>query len=517
MATEYTPYQMHHVGFENQHISTYHSWPGSPFDSSEESGIIQPPPFTSSLHRSETSSPPSNTHFALTQGAAFHSPHGGNQPIVYPESSQRTLMDDTPYLPEYEVPSRPADTPPQAAVLSGGPDPARLPRMSIDEATRHLIGPSDRYSHNAGRDTFPSRHQQNTSEPSLAPHQYSVVAQSPQAPPHSHDLPLTPRAMNNMMAEFSLSFIPPATPSPLASPISPYPDRTALRPSMLTLQMGSLEVVDDPGNHATLSSLMESSGNMSDNTHGRVFSPVTESSSPTSETRNLRAPYSQDSTYIGRYNHVSQSESSLSSPSSSTPESESPPSYSSFPNGVGAHGRTSTSATTARGTSRKNKMHRCGLCQKLFPRPSGLATHMNSHNGAKPYKCTVSGCPKAFAVRSNAKRHLRTHGVTTLPSNPHAVTPPFTVGFEVPLISHNHGSGETLPKLKWVQQDLTTRVAMEWLDSPSPSGSDDADGGPGPASPMSAVFHSGYLFGHEQGYAETPRPYHSNHAGPSSD
>ena len=32
---------------------------------------------------------------------------------------------------------------------------------------------------------------------------------------------------------------------------------------------------------------------------------------------------------------------------------------------------------------KKSKMHQCTLCFKLFPRPSGLATHMNSHSGAK--------------------------------------------------------------------------------------------------------------------------------------
>ena len=37
----------------------------------------------------------------------------------------------------------------------------------------------------------------------------------------------------------------------------------------------------------------------------------------------------------------------------------------------------------ARPAQKKSKMHQCTICLKLFPRPSGLATHMNSHSGAK--------------------------------------------------------------------------------------------------------------------------------------
>jgi len=37
----------------------------------------------------------------------------------------------------------------------------------------------------------------------------------------------------------------------------------------------------------------------------------------------------------------------------------------------------------ARSSSRKPKMHQCLTCKKWFPRPSGLATHMNVHSGAK--------------------------------------------------------------------------------------------------------------------------------------
>jgi hypothetical protein len=38
----------------------------------------------------------------------------------------------------------------------------------------------------------------------------------------------------------------------------------------------------------------------------------------------------------------------------------------------------------------KSKMHTCSLCQKSFPRPSGLRTHMNSHSGDKRMSCSIT-------------------------------------------------------------------------------------------------------------------------------
>ncbi|KAJ7052157.1 hypothetical protein C8F01DRAFT_630829 [Mycena amicta] len=67
---------------------------------------------------------------------------------------------------------------------------------------------------------------------------------------------------------------------------------------------------------------------------------------------------------------------------------------------------------------RSSKMYRCVLCGKEFPRPSGLRTHMNTHNDEQPYPCEFPGCERRFNVLSNARRHYRTHGVGRPPPSP---------------------------------------------------------------------------------------------------
>ena len=50
----------------------------------------------------------------------------------------------------------------------------------------------------------------------------------------------------------------------------------------------------------------------------------------------------------------------------------------------------------------------CSTCNKAFSRSSSLRIHSHSHTGDTPFKCSRSGCGKAFSVRSNMKRHERT-------------------------------------------------------------------------------------------------------------
>ncbi|KAJ1641969.1 hypothetical protein LPJ64_006135, partial [Coemansia asiatica] len=67
---------------------------------------------------------------------------------------------------------------------------------------------------------------------------------------------------------------------------------------------------------------------------------------------------------------------------------------------VNSHNQSSTS---------QRKRYLCTVCQKMFARPSTLATHMHSHTGEKPYECTWDNCGKRFSVMSNLRRHQRIH------------------------------------------------------------------------------------------------------------
>ena len=141
------------------------------------------------------------------------------------------------------------------------------------------------------------------------------------------------------------------------------------------------------------------------------------------------------------------------------------------------------------------------------------------------FKCPLALCPKTFAVRSNARRHLRTHGITIPPPSARSGRTHdegFRVGFETPVVIDVHdpaspflteeagqsvrhdeipsedGSsslkrGDAKGKkatFRWIPQSLAQRSNADRLRSISP-GSDmadiDAELGPLPSAHASAA------------------------------
>ncbi|CAK5274848.1 unnamed protein product [Mycena citricolor] len=99
-------------------------------------------------------------------------------------------------------------------------------------------------------------------------------------------------------------------------------------------------------------------------------------------------------------------------------------------------------ASTRRGPQR---VHQCQVCHKEFPRPSALKTHMNGHNKLRPFPCGYPNCDRTFSVRSNARRHFKTHEKAAAPE---AVEDAATPSSDTPSTSHAHpSSGLTLTAL----------------------------------------------------------------------
>ena len=77
-------------------------------------------------------------------------------------------------------------------------------------------------------------------------------------------------------------------------------------------------------------------------------------------------------------------------------------------------------------------------------------------------------------MRSNAKRHLRTHGIFPSAEHGSGTSPSqFTVGFDTPLVSEVHEAGKLPSKLRWVPPSLSTRTNVDYLRGDAASDSED--------------------------------------------
>ncbi|XP_021171797.2 zinc finger protein 341 isoform X4 [Fundulus heteroclitus] len=68
-----------------------------------------------------------------------------------------------------------------------------------------------------------------------------------------------------------------------------------------------------------------------------------------------------------------------------------------------------TDGATAEHPKGKGPKLKCNFCDKFFSKNFDLQQHIRSHTGEKPFQCIV--CGRAFAQKSNVKKHMQTHKV----------------------------------------------------------------------------------------------------------
>lgn len=63
-----------------------------------------------------------------------------------------------------------------------------------------------------------------------------------------------------------------------------------------------------------------------------------------------------------------------------------------------------------------------------------LSIWIPSHIGPTAFACTYPGCTRSFSVVSNARRHMRTHGLGVSVDDGDQAAIPYVVGFEDPMV-----------------------------------------------------------------------------------
>ncbi|KAK7022274.1 hypothetical protein R3P38DRAFT_1114596 [Favolaschia claudopus] len=124
-------------------------------------------------------------------------------------------------------------------------------------------------------------------------------------------------------------------------------------------------------------------------------------------------------------------------------------------------------------------MHACEICHKEFSRQSGLQTHMNTHTNVQPYGCPFPNCGRVFNVRSNAKRHLKTHFYRPPPPAPVQITfvQPVVAGSpptSSSQVHHDHVHMMAVPMPSMTSSNESTRMSSTILRTRS-TAADDSD------------------------------------------
>uniref|UniRef100_A0A8C6WY91 Zinc finger protein 341 n=1 Tax=Neogobius melanostomus TaxID=47308 RepID=A0A8C6WY91_9GOBI len=99
-----------------------------------------------------------------------------------------------------------------------------------------------------------------------------------------------------------------------------------------------------------------------------------------------------------------------------------------------------TEGATADHLKGKGPKLKCNFCDKIFCKNFDLQQHIRSHTGEKPFQCIV--CGRAFAQKSNVKKHMQTHKVWPMGTSSTVSRSPVTVKV-VPMSSQEEdGNGD---------------------------------------------------------------------------
>lgn len=322
----------------------------------------------------------SNVRYQPTQysilGPALHT-----QSAMYPNSSPRLEMNKVPYPFAYGTSSRHNNPPVRGPAASRDSDRRRIhsgqaydrPVMKSERSGSAPVTARMDYDHTRRRGSLMIS-SLNYATSSSHYHSSLNVSASPQP---SNSLP------SESMPSYPTITLSPSWASP-ASP--PRPDMAALRINIdARMQSNSFENLEESRKRSSANySVNEPSSDINRSTNNSDAS-----SSPFGTNFGLASINERDRWSCSpmkrmrsdrEYGNAPPSPASQSSASHSTSQSDSSSLISSFPNGISTSGPSANVPTSA---PRKNKMHKCTICSKSFPRPSGLDTHMNSHTGAK--------------------------------------------------------------------------------------------------------------------------------------
>ncbi|XP_061758461.1 zinc finger protein 341 isoform X2 [Nerophis ophidion] len=130
---------------------------------------------------------------------------------------------------------------------------------------------------------------------------------------------------------------------------------------------------------------------------------------------------------------------------------------------------------------------KCNFCDKIFSKNFDLQQHIRSHTGEKPFQCIV--CGRAFAQKSNVKKHMQTHKVW-----PRGVASTVKVvsSSEEEAKQHEAGEGDhtTLTEASEQTEEMTADADAD--DEPAPPGPHGQDAGPADHAKQIVVIDSSY-------------------------